>query len=244
MKPIQLLITGLLLICFHLAAFIPCPAQVSPVPVEVAGTAAPQDDTPLSFSKSAAWVDENWEIRYDTILLVEGERAPDLTLHTTAGVPFNLYEELEKGKPVLLISGSHSCPVARGNLNSINELTTKYQARMTTAMVYTIEAHPVDTVSPYSITNEVWLGKANVNDGVLIEKPTTYRERRAVCDRWQSEFGLEPLVLVDNPENEFWLAYGQAPNMAYLIGPDKTIVGRQLWFNADALQEKIDGLLD
>lgn len=199
----------------------------------------PNDDSVLAFHKSEAWVDENWSARYETILLKEGETVPDFTLHTADGKPFNLYHELDKGKPVLLITGSESCPVARGNLSKINGLTAAHQMDITAVMVYTIEAHPVDAVSPYSITNEIWVGKGNTKDGVLVKKPKTYRERREICSRWQTEFDLKPLVLVDNPENEFWLAYGQAPNLAYLIAPDRTVLIKQTWFKDEPLAEGI-----
>jgi|GEM_PF-3878345 len=199
----------------------------------------PQDDLELMFNKSEAWVDTLWKERYKDIFLKVGEIAPDFTLYTTDGKPFNFYEELEKGKPILLMTGSHSCPVARGNLKPINKFTKKYKKKLTAVMVYTIEAHPNNAVSPYSIKNNIWPDEESD-----IENPETYKERRQICDFWQNKYGLKPIVLVDNPTNDFWLRFGQAPNLAYLVKPDKTIFSYQIFINQNKLKEQINELLN
>jgi len=204
----------------------------------------PDDNSALSFTKSAAWVDEDWKARLDTIMFNVGDYVPDFTLYSTTGIPFTLFDELDKGKPVLLITGSHSCAVARRKLNAINDLTLKYKMDLTIVMIYVIEAHPVDTMSPYSIENKIYVGKTNIRDDILVENPKTYKNRIDLCDFWQNKHDLKPIILVDNPDNEFWLKYGQAPNLAYLIKPDKTVFMRQSYLEPVSMEENIKILLN
>ena len=48
----------------------------------------PDDNSILSFKKSAAWIDEDWKARYDTMMFNVGDYVPDFTLYSTTGIPF------------------------------------------------------------------------------------------------------------------------------------------------------------
>jgi len=202
----------------------------------------PDDEAEITYQKTTVFL---LPTNYDNLdaLLKEGDIAPDFTLFTVDGEPFNLYHELDKGIPILLITGSYSCPFTRRKIPVINELTSSYNQKLTVALVYIVEAHPQDVENLYLTQDSIWIPKENLKKGIAIDMPKTYKERKEVCSVMQDTFSLNPIVLVDNPDNEFWMKYGQAPVMAHLIKPDKTISLRQIKFNSKLLKKRIDLLL-
>jgi len=46
-------------------------------------------------------------------------------------------------------------------------------------------------------------------------------------------------VIVDRMDNPVWCTYGPAPNSAYLIGTDGTIIEKQGWYNPELMGEAI-----
>jgi hypothetical protein len=107
-----------------------------------------------------------------------------------------------------------------------------------------MEAHPSDVPSPYSISDRIWPSKINIKDGIAAKMPKTYLERRQLTSRWKKRFHIKPKVLVDNFDNAFWKLYGQAPNMAFLIGPDKVISASQVFFDKAVMEKNIEQLVD
>ena len=51
-------------------------------------------------------------------------------------------------------------------------------------------------------------------------------------------------VLVDEMDNPLWCTYGPAPNNAYLIGTDGTIIAKQGWYQPDEMESAILAYLD
>lgn len=208
----------------------------------------PEDNATITLQRSEPWIDPipdlKWQFRHEEIMFQEDEKVPNFTLHTPEGIPFNLYSELGKGKPVLLLSGSQTCQIARRNLNPINDVVREYGNDLTVAMVYTIEAHPFDTVSPFSIANEIWLTRSNFQEDIYIKQQRTYKERKEATELWREESNLEPIMLVDNPDNDFWRTFGQATNMAYLIDTDTTVFWRQAYLMPRMLHKEINHLLN
>ncbi len=207
----------------------------------------PEDDAVILFQKSEPWIDPDydlpWREWHESILIEKNEIVPDFTLYTPEGTPFNLYNELSKGKPILLVSGSQTCPISRKKITPVNEIAQKYDDDLTIVMVYTIEPHPFDTVSPYSTTNEIWTERKNIEEGIHVKQQRTYKERKKASKEWQDEYGIKPLMLVDNPNNEFWQTFGQASNMAYLINLDSTVFWRQAILQPRRLERNINLLL-
>jgi hypothetical protein len=50
-------------------------------------------------------------------------------------------------------------------------------------------------------------------------------------------------VLVDEIDNPLWCTYGPAPNNAYLIGTDGTIIAKQGWYQPEEMRSAIDTYL-
>ena len=99
-------------------------------------------------------------------------------------------------------------------------------------LVYTLEAQPTNGPSPYPDLPAVSAGElARPQAGALTE-------RRAAA-----KFAMEKLklggplqVLVDNMDNAAWTGYGPAPNNAFAIDRHGSVVGRQTWFEAEAME--------
>jgi hypothetical protein len=198
----------------------------------------PLSNAPTSFSHSQG-IDGSW----DSLGYKKGQHVPNFILYTADGIPFRLDHELEKGKPIVLINGSYTCDVSRANLPAIKAITNKYKDTLNIVVVYTIEAHPADTASPYSYEKE-WQAPDNIRDSISANQPNTYGERVALAQQWQEENQIIVPILIDSPDNVYWHFFGQAPNMAYLIEPGGTVYYKQSWFREEELEEQIQVLLD
>src|SRR5258707_1310599 len=77
---------------------------------------------------------------FDLDGLNPGDTAYDLTLFDIEGNPFTLSAILRQKKPVLLISGSYTCPMLRFRVPAINYVVKDYGSRINTYLIYTYEA--------------------------------------------------------------------------------------------------------
>ncbi|AKD54710.1 deiodinase-like protein [Spirosoma radiotolerans] len=192
-------------------------------------------DLPLS-----AGINNNYR-DFNKIGYQKGDKIKNVTLLSIDGETVNFAKVMANNKPLLLISGSYTCDISRRNIPDINALTVRYKDRANVYLVYTIDAHPSDVVSPYSKNNRIEIAPANTRDQVEASQPKTYSERKLLARKWQQRNNLLAPVLVDNPTNDFWLAFGQAPNMAFLINPDGTVYYKQVWFKFVDLNESLKG---
>ncbi|WP_337042537.1 hypothetical protein [Emticicia sp. 17c] len=173
----------------------------------------------------------------------KGDKIPDFTLFTPEGSEFSVDKTLANGKPLVLISGSYTCDISRFNLPEANALGVKYNAQINIYHVYTVEAHPFDKFCPYSSDKTMKIPTANIRDNVQANQPKTYGERRKLAKKWQAENNILIPILVDKPDNDYWLSFGQSPNTAYLIAPDGHVFYKQVWFNYIDLDNAIKDLL-
>lgn len=179
---------------------------------------------------------------WDLLGFHTGEKVPDFMLYSSDGEPFDLYEELGKGKPIVLVNGSYTCDFSRTNLPSIVNTAQKHNAEVEVVMVYTIDAHPSDTLSPYAVDDREWVPPNNIRDNISAPQPRTYGERVMLANQWIEESEIPVPVLIDGPDNEYWTKFGQAPNMCYIISPDGTVAFRETWYNDAELNEAIQHL--
>ena len=198
----------------------------------------PLSETPTKFSHSDG-IDGSW----DSLGYQPGEHVPNFILYSAEGEPFRLDHELEKGKPIVLINGSYTCDVSRANLPAITSITEKYKDSLNFFIIYTIDPHPADTVSPYSY-DEKWEAPDNIRDSVYADQPRTYGERVALSKQWSEEYNIPAPVLIDSPDNIYWHYFGQAPNMAYIIDTDGIVYYKQAWFREEELEEQIRNVME
>ena len=104
--------------------------------------------------------------------------------------------------------------------------------------IYTIDAHPTGSTSPYS--NREWTGAySNDKEGNPVGQPLTYEERVELARKTIAEAGIKIPLLVDEIDNPVWCTYGPAPNIAYLIGTDGKIIAKQGWYNPKLMEQEI-----
>jgi len=109
--------------------------------------------------------------------------------------------------------------------------------------IYTIEAHPVGSPSPYS--GKEWPESASTDEeGNPRTQPTTYKQRVALATEMIQELGITIPILIDEIDNPMWCTYGPAPDIAYLIGTDGVIVDKQGWYEPSLMVKAINEYLN
>ncbi len=175
--------------------------------------------------------------------LKEGTIIPDFTLFDVNDNPLNAGSILAKGKPLLLVHGSYTCPVFRGKIATINRVVRDFGDQLHVALIYTVEAHPLIDTSFYF--GKVYLGEINEKEGILYRQPRTYAERKAIATDMLQALKIDAPVYLDDPCNNWWEVFGHAPNNAYLIDTDGMIFAKQTWFDRspDNINTDIKALL-
>ena len=114
----------------------------------------------------------------------------------------------------------------------------KYRSQVYFLIIYTVEAHPVDSASPYS--GKEWTLDASVDEeGYDLYQPASYDERVAQASQMAEELEITVPVLIDEMDNPVWCTYGPSPNSAYLIGTDGTIIEKQGWYQPRQMEAAI-----
>ncbi len=168
------------------------------------------------------------------VFLRAGEAAVDFTLPDLSGKDVHLATLLET-KPVVVFTGSYTCPVYRRNRKKIDELAQRMGDRVHVVVVYGPEAHPKTDNSPYRGDN--WAMPDKFSD---VDLATSFEERVEHA----KQVGRSPGVIevVEPLDNPFWCTYGTAPNAAYLIGQDGQLHAVHDWFDAPTLVGSIEAL--
>ena len=100
-------------------------------------------------------------------------------------------------------------------------------------VVYIREAHP----------EEGWVVTPNRNDHIIVNDPTTTKERVEVAATCALRLEIRMPVVVDDVDDEIARAYGALPDRLYLIGTDGNVAFQGEpgpWgFAPDALEEAI-----
>ena len=157
-----------------------------------------------------------------------GDIMSDFTLYDYFGNEYNMENELMNGKHILLVTGSYTCPKFRNQIESLNEVEENYGELISSFVIYTVEAHPLDPdISPYS--GEVW--PSGQNTGIEYNQPETYGERKSIVFDLINSEDISVPVLIDGPCNEWWMHYTNRPNSAILIENTGIIYNTQQWFD-------------
>jgi len=171
----------------------------------------------------------------------EGEQAPLFELRDTNGKSISLKDMIGE-KPIVLQLGSHSCPVYRYRRFDMKRLHGEFKDRVNFIVVYTLEAHPKGSKSPYS--DEEWVHYVNELTDVKIKQAEAISQRQEQARESVAELKLEYApVLIDSMDNKVWNLYGKAPAAAYVIDTQGRIVLRQAWVNPDEIDEVLERIL-
>lgn len=170
-----------------------------------------------------------------------GQPAPELDVRNLQGERVDL-SAIIGNRPVVLQLGSHSCPVYRYRRFDLFDLQREYADRADFVVIYTQEAHPVGSDSPYR--DEEWLSFPNWITNTRVTQPTSLNERLARADWSRRELARDDRILVDGMENRTWSNYGAAPSAAFVIDRDGRVVLAQPWVEPDGIRSALDELLE
>lgn len=126
-----------------------------------------------------------------------GEEAPDFELISLDEERWKLSETL-RHKPVALILGSYSCPAFRGWLSALQELAETHGDEVQFLILYTVEAHPAGSSSPYR--EKEWLTSFNIREDIRLAQPESAAERHALARTCRDALGLNIPMLPDTME--------------------------------------------
>lgn len=169
-----------------------------------------------------------------------GDPAPGFDARNLDGERIEV-SEITGERPVVLQLGSHSCPVYRYRRFDIFKLQRDYSGRADFVVVYTQEAHPVGSDSPYR--EEEWLSFPNWITNTRVTQPATMNERLARAAWSSRELDREDRILVDGMDDRTWSNYGAAPSAAFVIDSNGRIVLAQPWVEPDGIRAALDRLL-
>ena len=155
------------------------------------------------------------------------DKAINLKLLSLNKDTFSLYSELDKSKPILLISGSYTCPAFRNRIPNINKIYKEFSEHLNIYIVYTLEAHPSDVSSIYF--GKIKIGKRNNLENILYPQAKTYKERCNTANIMKDSISILPPILIDNKNNDFIKQYGTSPTTSYLIDTNGTIIYKELF---------------
>ena len=154
-----------------------------------------------------------------------GELAPMFVLKDLKGNTVSL-GELLKTKPVVVETGSCTCPVFRRSHAKVESLRKEFDDKFHFVVLYGREAHA---------------GSGNYAD---IKPPKTLPQRIVLAEKVAKEVSITVPVAVDDLNNKVSMAYGGLPNSGYLIGQDGRVFFKMPWINEKLLRDPIEALLD
>jgi thiol-disulfide isomerase/thioredoxin len=145
--------------------------------------------------------------------LQPGDVAPDFALESLDGkTKVHLAEE--RGRPVVLIFGSYTCPPFRDDVPALNRIYRAFKDKAAFHLIYIKEAHP----------SNGWDQDAkNVRDHVIFADPRTPDERREVASVCVRKLNLLIPAVMDDLHNSTGSAYDAWPDRIYLIGENGKI---------------------
>ena len=170
-----------------------------------------------------------------------GEPAPSFTLSDLDGRPVDL-AELIGDKPIVLQFGSHSCPVYRYRRFSMEDLQHDFRERVHFLLVYTVEAHPVGSKSPYHDAEwDTWWNKLT---GVRVRQPPDAESRLEQARVSHEKIQYQARMIVDEMDDAVWRSYGAASSPAFVIDLEGRVAARQVWIEPKEIRRVLERLLD
>ena len=146
-----------------------------------------------------------------------GEMFIDFQALTLDGKKVSLSDYLDK--PIVLDTGSITCPIYANTQRSMNQLQKRYPD-VHFLLLYVREAHPGGKTKSISTMQE------KIDHAKLIHK--YYNEHRE--------------ILIDDVEGTAHKLYGSMPNMTYVIGTNGIVKFRANWTNIDALNTVLENI--
>ena len=177
---------------------------------------------------------------FDSVAPPVGAPAPRFELQDLHGNVVKL-EELIGENPIVLQLGSFSCPVYRNRRHGMASLYREYKDKAKFLVVYTLEAHPVGSKSPYK--DREWLTVWNRIARVRVPQAADAAQRQKQAKISHAAMKTQFPMITDGMDNTIWRAYGAVSSPAFVIDRNGQIVLRQVWVNPKEIRKVLDDLL-
>ena len=148
-----------------------------------------------------------------------GEKFIDFQATTLSGKTVSLSDYLDK--PVVLDTGSITCPMYANTTKEMNRLQEEYP-NIHFLLLYIREAHP----------------------GKKTKATTTLDDKIKNAKRMRELYNEKREILVDSVDGHAHKLYGSMPNMTYVITKSGIIKFRANWTNIDALKKVLVNIDD
>ena len=143
-------------------------------------------------------------------MLRNGDDAPDFSLRTYDGSQVITLSKF-RGKPVVLVFGSCTCPPFVRSTSTINSLFDEYREDVNFLMIYIREAHPIG-------------GREVPNNQFKVNAPTTLRERCELAEDFNGRIQMRMPIVVDTIDDAVADVYAPWPNRLVVVDADGKIV--------------------
>lgn len=154
---------------------------------------------------------EEYHFETDTGLMA-GDQYQDAELFTLSGEKVRLSDYL-KDKPLVLETGSMTCPMYAQSVPPMQKLIAKYP-ELDHLLLYVREAHP----------------------GERQPQHRSQSEKIVAAQRTQQRYHEDNRqIVVDGIHGEAHAFYGSMPNSVFIIAPDGKILFRSIWNNTNQL---------
>lgn len=167
--------------------------------------------------------------------------APNFVLKNVGGKSVELNSLIGDDKPIVLQMGSYTCPVFRYRRWGMANLYERYNEKVNFLLVYTIEAPPKGSESPYF--GEEYRTWWNILTGADVTQALNFEERFSQAYTTVKSLNVSYQVVVDTMENKVWKSYGRAPSAAFVIDRKGKVVLKQPWVYPDGIARMLESLL-
>ncbi len=151
--------------------------------------------------------------------VVPGDMAPDFELRDTEGRSWRLSEL--RGRPVVLITGSATCPLTHGSVYGLKEVYREFGRRAHWFYLYVREAHP----------------------GERLPSHEGYEQKREQAEFFRQADEVPWPVLVDDLEGTVAHAYTKLPNAQFLVDAEGVVAFRGDVAHGPTLYRALEQLL-
>jgi tetratricopeptide (TPR) repeat protein len=148
----------------------------------------------------------------DPVSPLIGHPAPDVVLHGTDGKDFRLSSL--RGRPLVLMIGSYTCPQLRNGAPEVNRLHAEYEDRARFLLAYIREAHPA---------GDGWQSTVNVRENVSLPEARSLEERGEHAAECRRELKIPYEAALDGMDGQVEAAFTAFPSRVFVIDRSGTV---------------------
>ncbi len=160
------------------------------------------------------------DLRFSRSAYRPEQTIPNIKVITDKGETTTLYE-MAKTKPLLLVTGSITCPMTISSLPVLNGLQANMADKINIALVYVREAHP----------------------GEHYPQPCNIDEKRRHAQDFKENYLIDFPVIIDEIDGSLHKILDVKPNSAHIIDAAGNILFQSLWAgDTKSIQDAVEQL--